>query len=71
MIGLACRGPDKGGVGAVGVVAVGIPPGVDEVWVSAGGATDHRRFRLEVALGGGWKIILIGAEERIEKGLSG
>ena len=60
---MICGGPDEGCVGAVGVVTVGIAPRVDEVRVGVGGATDHRRFRLEVALGGGWKIILIGAEE--------
>ena len=61
-------GPDEWWViSSVGICAaivpIGVAPGVDKPRVGGGGATDHRRFRLEVALGGAWKIILIGAEE--------
>ena len=49
---LACSGPDEGGAGAVGVVAVGIAPGVDkEVGGYAG--INHSGFGLEVAFGVG------------------
>ena len=33
-------------------------------------AADHRRFGLEVALRGGWTIILVGAEEIVEENLA-
>jgi len=49
---LSSGGPDKWGVGAVGVVAVGISPRVDEVvWGSVG--INHGGFWFEVAFGGG------------------
>ena len=63
-------GPDEWGVGAVGVVAIGVAPRVDEVWVGNSRAADHRRFGLEVAFGGGWTIILVGAEEIVEENLA-
>ena len=48
---LACGGPDEGGVGAVGVIPVGVAPGVDEVvWGYVG--INHGRFGFEVAFGG-------------------
>ena len=60
---MSSGGPDERGVGAVGVVAVGVSPGVDEVRVSAGGATDHSGFRLKVAFSGWWSIVLVSAKE--------
>ena len=68
---MACGGPDEWGVGAVGIVAVGVAPGVDKVWVGVGGATDHRRFWLEVAFGGWGAVVLVRAEEIGEENLSG
>ena len=49
---MACGGPDEGGVGAVGVVAISIAPGVDEVVWGSGGI-NHGGFGFEVAFGGG------------------
>ena len=46
----SCR-PDQGGVGAVGIVAVGVAPRVDEVVVSS--SIHHRGFRFEVPFAGG------------------
>ena len=49
---MACGGPDKGGVGSVGIVAVGVAPGVDEgVWGCI--CFDHGGFGLEVPFAGG------------------
>jgi len=63
-------GPDQGGVCAVGVVAVGVSPGVDEVRVGDGGATDHRRFRLEVALRSRSYVVLVATKQVGEEDLS-
>ena len=60
---MICGGPDERGVGAVRIVAVSAAPGVDEVRVGVGGATDHRRFWLEVTFSRWWSIVLVGAEE--------
>jgi len=68
---LTSGGPDEGGVGAVGVIAVGVAPRVDKVWVGVGGATDHRRFWLEVAFGGWGAVVLVRAEEIGEESLAG
>ena len=68
---MACGGPDEWCVGAVGVVAIGVAPRVDEVGVGIIRAADHRRFGFEVALSGGWTIILVGAEEIVEENLAG
>ena len=67
---MACGRPDERGVGAVGIVAVGVSPGVDEVRVSAGGATDHSGFRLKVAFSGWWSIVLVSAKEIGEENLA-
>ena len=67
---MACGGPDERGVYAVGIVSVGVAPGVDEVWVGVGGATDHRRFWLEVAFGGWGAVVLVRAEEIGEESLA-
>ena len=48
---MSSGGPDEWGVGAVGVVAVGVAPGVDEAdwrWISS----HHSRFGFEVAFTG-------------------
>ena len=62
---LSSGGPDEGGVCAVGVVAVGVAPWVDEVVVSS--SIDHSGFGFEVAFSGWWSIILVGAEETGEE----
>ena len=49
---LSSGGPDEGGAGAVGVVAVGIAPGVDKV-VGGYAGINHSGFGLEVAFGVG------------------
>ena len=48
---LACGGPDEWGVGAVGVVSVGVAPRVDKV---VGGCVgkNHGRFGFEVPFAG-------------------
>ena len=49
---MAGGGPDEGGVGAVGIVAIGVAPGVDEgVWGCI--CFDHGGFGLEVPFAGG------------------
>ena len=49
---MSSGGPDERGVGAVGVVAVGVAPGVDEgVWGCI--CFDHGGFGLEVPFAGG------------------
>jgi len=60
---LSSGGPDEWGVGAVGVVTVGVAPRVDEVWVGISRAADHRRFGFEVAFCGWGAVVLVGAEE--------
>ena len=67
---MACSGPDERCAGAIRVVAVSVAPGVGEVGVGIIRAADHRRFGLEVALSGGWTIILVGAEEIVEENLA-
>ncbi len=49
---MSSGGPDEGGVGAVGVIAVGISPRVDEaVWSCS--RFYHGRLGFEVAFGSG------------------
>ena len=67
---MSSGGPDEGCVGAVGVVAVSVAPGVDEVWVGIIRAADHRRFGFEVAFGGWGAVVLVGSKE-IAKEISG
>ena len=47
---LSSGGPDERGVCSVGVVAVGVAPGVDEVVVSS--SVDHSLFGFEVPFAG-------------------
>ena len=67
---MTCSGPDEWCVCAVGIVSVGVAPRVDKVWVGVGGATDHRRFWLEVAFGGWGAVVLVRAEEIGEESLA-
>ena len=67
---MSSGGPDEWGVGAIGVVAVGVAPGVDEVWVGIIRAADHRRFGFEVTFGGWGAVVLVGSKE-IAKEISG
>ncbi len=68
---MSSGGPDEWGVGAVGVVTVGVAPRVDEVWVGISRAADHRRFGFEVALVRWREIVLVGTEETGEENLAG
>ena len=68
--GLAGGGPDERGVSAVGVVAVGVAPRVDEVWVGISRAADHSGFGFEVAFGGWGAVVLVRAEEIGEESLA-
>ena len=49
---MSSGGPDEGGVGAVGVIAVGVSPGVDEV-VGGSVGISHGGFGFEVPFRGG------------------
>jgi len=60
---LAGGGPDERSICAVGVVAVGVAPGVDEVCVGISRAANHRRFGFEVTFCGWGAVVLVGAEE--------
>jgi len=60
---LAGGGPDKRSICAVGVVAVGVAPGVDEVCVGISRAANHSRFGFEVTFCGWGAVVLVGAEE--------
>ena len=60
---MAGGGPDERSICAVGVVAVGVAPGVDEVCVGISRAANHRRFGFEVTFCGWGAVVLVGAEE--------
>ena len=66
---LSSGGPDKGGVGAVRIVAVGGAPRVDEV-VGGSVGINHGRFGFEVAFGGWGAVVLVRAEEIGEESLA-
>ena len=63
-------GPDEGGVGAVGVIPVGVAPRVDKD-VGCWGGIYHSGFGFEVAFGGWGAVVLVRAEEIGEENLSG
>ena len=67
---MACGGPDEWGVGSVGVVAVGVAPRVDEVWVGISRAADHGGLGFEVTFCGWGAVVLVGSKE-IAKEISG
>ena len=50
---LSSGGPDEWGVGAIGVVAVGVAPGVDEVVRGGVVGINHGGFGFEVPFSGG------------------
>jgi len=68
---LACSGPDEGGVGAVGVVAVGVPPRVLQVRIGCVCATDHGGFGFEVPLRSGSYAVLVATKKIGEENLAG
>ena len=68
---LAGGGPDEGGVGTVGVVAVSIAPGVDEVRISGVGAADHGGLGFKIAFSAGGAVELIRAKKIGEEGATG
>ena len=67
---MACGGPYEWGVCAVRIVAVGVAPRVDEVWVGISRAADHSGFGFEVAFGGWGAVVLVRAEEIGEESLA-